>query len=69
MAGRATPVQSTISTIPSYAMQSARLPRSLCDEIDRKARRFLWRALSIIANSQCGLGTTHKVKTSWRARL
>jgi len=42
LAGRATLVQSTISSIPYYAMQTARLLRSLCDDCDRKARRFLW---------------------------
>jgi len=40
--GRATLVQSTIASIPSYAMQTLRLPRSLCDEIDRKSKQFLW---------------------------
>ena len=42
MAGCATLIQSTIATIPSYAMQIARLPRSLCDEVDKKARTSLW---------------------------
>ena len=42
MAGRATLVQSTIASMPSYAMQTAKLPWSLCDEIDMKSRRFLW---------------------------
>ena len=42
LAGRATLIQSTITAIPAYVMQSARLPRSLCDGLDRKIRRFLW---------------------------
>jgi len=42
LAGRATLIQSTLSAIPSYTMQTARLPRSICDEIDRKVRCFLW---------------------------
>ena len=42
LAGRTTLIQSTLAAIPSYTMQSARLPRSVCDEIDRKVRRFLW---------------------------
>ena len=42
LAGRATLVQSCISTIPYYTMQSAKLPRATCDELDRKARKFLW---------------------------
>lgn len=41
-AGRATLVQSVISTIPCYAKQTAKLPRSICDEVDRKARKFIW---------------------------
>lgn len=42
MAGRATLVQSSLSTMPMYAMQSTKLPRSTCDDIDRMSRRFLW---------------------------
>jgi len=41
MAGRATLIQSTIAGIPSYAMQMVVLPGTLCDELDRKVRRFL----------------------------
>jgi len=42
LAGRATLIQSTIAAIPGYVMQSSRLPRSLCDTLDKKIRRFLW---------------------------
>jgi len=42
LAGRATLIQSTVTAIPAYVMQSARLPRSVCDDLDRKIRRFLW---------------------------
>lgn len=42
MAGRATLVQSCLSSVSYYAMQTARLPRSTCDEIDKLSRRFLW---------------------------
>ena len=42
LAGRATLIQATLTSIPAYVMQSARLPRSLCDDLDRKFRRFLW---------------------------
>ena len=42
LAGRLTLLQSTIAVIPAYAMETAKLPRSLCDEIDQKTRRFLW---------------------------
>ncbi|KAJ8428721.1 LOW QUALITY PROTEIN: hypothetical protein Cgig2_020942 [Carnegiea gigantea] len=41
-AGRNTLIQATLSAIPVYAMQTAKLPRSLFDEVDRKVRRFLW---------------------------
>ncbi|XP_074289408.1 uncharacterized protein LOC141614562 [Silene latifolia] len=42
LAGRATLVKSTLNTIANYNMQSAKIPRSVCDSIDRKSRRFLW---------------------------
>jgi len=42
LAGRITLIQSTITTIPAYVMQSARLPRSVCDVLDKRIRRFLW---------------------------
>ena len=32
----------TITAIPAYVMQSAHLPRSVCDELDKRIRRFLW---------------------------
>jgi len=51
LAGRVTLIQSTIEAIPSYTMQTTKLPRSLCDDIDRKIRRFLWR----------GTATTRKI--------
>jgi len=41
-ADRVTLIQSTLSSIPYFAMQTAKLPRSLCDDLDRKFRRFLW---------------------------
>lgn len=41
-AGRATLVQSAISSMPYYPMQTTKIPRSTCDEIDRVSRRFLW---------------------------
>ena len=45
MAGRATLIQSTLNDIPCYTMQSTKLPRSTCDEIDRRNKSFLWGAL------------------------
>lgn len=42
IAGRTTLIKSALSSIPYYTMQSTKLPRSICDDIDRKSRRFLW---------------------------
>ena len=42
LAGRITLIKSTIIAIPAYVMQSMRLPRSVCDDLDRRIRRFLW---------------------------
>lgn len=42
MAGCVTLAKSVIQAMPSYVMQSASLPRGLCDEIDRKCRDFIW---------------------------
>lgn len=42
MAGRRVLVQSSLATIPTYAMQSMALPVSTCNEIDKICRNFLW---------------------------
>ncbi|XP_074298106.1 uncharacterized protein LOC141628922 [Silene latifolia] len=42
LAGRETLVKSTLLTMANYSMQTAKIPRTICDSIDRKARRFLW---------------------------
>jgi len=42
LAGRVTLIKSTLTSIPAYVMQTCRLPRATCDELDRKVRRFLW---------------------------
>ncbi|XP_019168955.1 PREDICTED: uncharacterized protein LOC109164864 [Ipomoea nil] len=42
MAGRRVLVQSSLSTIPTYTMQSLSLPVSTCKDIDRICRNFLW---------------------------
>ncbi|XP_024195608.1 uncharacterized protein LOC112198716 [Rosa chinensis] len=42
MAGRLTLLQSVTYSIPIYAMQTAKLPVSLCDRIDKLNRDFLW---------------------------
>ncbi|CAN1808124.1 Putative ribonuclease H protein At1g65750 [Linum perenne] len=42
LAGRVTLASSVLNSIPSYVMQTAFLPISLCDQIDRKIRNFIW---------------------------
>lgn len=42
MVGRLTLIHSIISAIPFYAMQTTPLPVSLCNELDRLCRNFLW---------------------------
>lgn len=40
--GRITLAKSTVTTLASYTMQTAKLPRNVCDTIDKKTRRFVW---------------------------
>lgn len=42
LAGRITLAKSTLNSIASYAMQTAKIPRTICDNLDRKSRRFIW---------------------------
>ncbi|KAL6188945.1 hypothetical protein ACLB2K_040335 [Fragaria x ananassa] len=42
MAGRLTLIQSVTSSIPIYAMQTAKLPVHTCERLDRLNRNFLW---------------------------
>lgn len=42
LAGRVTLAKSTITTMASYAMQTAKIPRIICDDIDKRTRRFIW---------------------------
>ncbi|GLT24834.1 hypothetical protein SLA2020_000030 [Shorea laevis] len=44
LAGRRILIQSVTSAIPTYTMQSILLPSSVCVDIDRMNRRFLWRS-------------------------
>jgi len=41
--GRLTLASSVLSSIPSYYMQIAWLPQSICDSIDQTTRNFIWR--------------------------
>lgn len=42
LAGRITLAKSTISSMAYYSMQMAKIPRTICEEIDKKTRRFIW---------------------------
>lgn len=42
LAGRITLAKSTVSSLAYYSMQNAKIPKSFCEDIDRKTRRFLW---------------------------
>ena len=41
LAGRVTLIQATVTAIPAYTMQTEKIPRSVCDELDGKLRKFL----------------------------
>jgi len=61
LAGCLTLIKSTVCAIPAYVMQTAKNPRSVCDEINRKIRRFLsgapvWRGSSILHLGPWSLG-------------
>lgn len=43
LAGRITLAKSTVNTLAFYLMQTEKIPRSVCDNIDKKTRRFIWR--------------------------
>lgn len=71
LAGRVTLVQSVTSAIPAYAMQTANLPISVCDEVEKANRRFIWgdtnshKKVHLVAwdkiciNKKGGLGLRH----------
>ncbi|XP_021717958.1 uncharacterized protein LOC110685744 [Chenopodium quinoa] len=42
LAGRITLAKSTLSTMSFYSMQTAKVPRTITENIDRKLRRFIW---------------------------
>ncbi|RYQ97763.1 hypothetical protein Ahy_B08g093845 [Arachis hypogaea] len=46
LAGKVTLTQSALASIPSYVMQTMKLPLSICDSIDKICRNFLWRSVS-----------------------
>lgn len=42
MVGRLTLIQSVTSSVPIYAMQTAKLPSSMCNSLDKLNMNFLW---------------------------
>ncbi|CAL9010471.1 unnamed protein product [Prunus brigantina] len=42
LAGRATLIQAVTASIPVYAMQTTKLPVSVCNDLDRLNRNFFW---------------------------
>lgn len=42
LAGRTTPIKSMLNSIPIYSMSTVKLPISICNEIDKINRSFLW---------------------------
>lgn len=42
MAGRVTLCKAVLSALPIYAMQSASLPKKICNDIEKMCRRFIW---------------------------
>lgn len=42
LASRITLAKSTLSTVSYFSMQIAKLPRAICDEVDKKTKRFIW---------------------------
>lgn len=42
MAGRLTLIQAVNSSIPTYAMQTTKLPTATCSQLDKLNRNFLW---------------------------
>ena len=42
LAGRITLTKVVISAMPQYYMQTTKLPLSLCEEVERTSRSFIW---------------------------
>ena len=53
LAGRAVLVQSSIETIPSYAMQCSYLPDRILQGVDRVNRNFIWGSIDTIKKMHC----------------
>ena len=42
MASRATLIKASITSIPTYVMQTTFLPQKICHQIDKLSQNFLW---------------------------
>lgn len=42
MTGRVTLIQSVTTSIPSYSIQTTKIPKTICKAIDKSNRAFLW---------------------------
>lgn len=42
LAGRITLAKSTVSTMTTYAMQTAKIPKTICDSLSKQTRNFIW---------------------------
>lgn len=42
LAGRVTLAKFVLQALPSYIIQTTLLPKSVCDEVDKKCRNFVW---------------------------
>lgn len=45
-AGRISLAQSCICSVPTYVMQTSKLPTSICDEVERMCCDFIWGSIS-----------------------
>ena len=52
LAGRITLAKSVLLAIPVHLMQSAWLPKGLCDDMERLIRRFVWGVLLSVRESR-----------------
>lgn len=69
LAGRVTLVQSVLSSIPIYSMQTALLPRGICDEVEKLSMRFIWVGTIMLAKRLWWFGfeknEEHEMKLGW----
>ncbi|KAL4343007.1 hypothetical protein AHAS_Ahas11G0035300 [Arachis hypogaea] len=47
LAGRCTLIQSVLSTILSYCMQTMKIPMTVCAKMNKICRNFLWRSSDV----------------------